>query len=324
MAVPARLAQDWKRWVGRDAAHSGRRIRALQIAGQVETGKTGKAAHLSSTSLTNFLLADATGDAINTSAEQVTLWRSLVRDRTQSPIIVDSRSEADKAFRARFDFMRTAEELDDPHAKHDILIGPNLGAGIDAMLEGLSNLEFDIPLSYAGEPFAGTAPFAQIVSHMQFKIELHIGGNEGPLALVRTMNRQDRYSIPGWPVTKRFPVVSVATLEFPHFNILSHLLADTKAQTSILQPVPPSVPASPAGSGSGNAGTVPTAPASSDYQPHDDAQVDTGTPREISKLRGTDHNPRVCVSSTRIGSEVGTPSNRRRRDDPTSHHHALL
>lgn len=261
MTVPVRTAHEWQRLTGRDAAQSGRRLRVLGSAGLIEIGKTGKAVHMQSTALTNFLLADATNGEIKTSAEQVKLWRGLVRDQTQSPVIVNAKSEADKAFRSRFDSKRTSEELADPHARHDILVGPNLGAGMDAVLEELSDLSFNIPLSYAGEPSTGFAPFGQIFSHMQFKIELHIGGNEGPLAFVRTMNRQDRYSIPNWPVTRHYPIVSIAMLEVPHFLTLGRLLADTKAQTSDIQPVPPSTPASPAGAENGNAGAVPTAPA---------------------------------------------------------------
>lgn len=72
-----------------------------------------------------------------------------------------------------------------------------------------------------------------------------------------------------------------------------------------------------------DAGSLAGEPTPSDYQPHDDTQLDTDTPREIRKLSGADHNPCVCLSSTEFGSEVGTSSNRRRTDETPSYYHAL-
>lgn len=285
MAVHVQLTHAWHRTTGRDVAHSAREIRVLQVKKLSEIGKTGKAAHLSSTSLTNFLLADVTGDAINTAAERAFLWRNLVRDRSQSPHTLKASSETDKAFRDRLDAMRTADEATDPHAMHDILPGANLGAGIDAMLDGLSNLEFDIPLSY------GAAPFAQIVSHMQFKIELRIGDNEGPVAIVSTMNRQDRYMAPDWPATKLRPVVSVVTIEVPHLVTLAHLWADTKAYNASAEALlPPMSSASPAGARNENAEAVPTTSALSEVQLNrNDRNADTT--RKASCLSNTELTP---------------------------------
>ena len=316
------LVRKWETLTGSDAAHSARVTRALMLGNQFPIGKQGRAALLNTAALTNFLLADMTGDAISTASARATLWSSLVCDG--SPQADGAfESEAAKIFREWAEAVKASNGTANAQAQHSVLPGADLGAGIAALLDRMSNNDFDVL-------FKGRmVPFTQIVSHVSFDIELRIGGNEGPQAIVQYRSRQSLYSAKVEPperlrnaaVPKQYKI----SIETRHLATLASLWADTKARMSGALPVPPSRSVSPADPENGNAEAIPIASAPSDYQPHDNGRMNADATHADQCSHGSDHIVCVCVSSIRVESEAGlTTSNRRRTHDPTSHHHALL
>lgn len=256
MSNATHLVHAWQDLTGRDASHSARLNRALQLADQMPVGKQGKAALLNSSALVYFLLADATGDSIATAAERAATWGSIVRDYSTDVVLGRGRSQAETSWWAWRDSVQGEAEATDANARHNILPGKNLLEGVSALLERMADPTPNVPL-YGDR----LVTFIELVSYVQFRIDLRVGENEGPTAIVHTMRGSGRYSLQVQPAVARCPVKSVITIEVRHLIVLARVLEAAKARPTSAQPVPPVPPASPAGPGNGNAGAVPTAPA---------------------------------------------------------------
>lgn len=256
MATAAQLVQVWEEGTGRDAAHSSRLTRAFQLAKKFPVGKHGKAALLTSSALTYFILADATGDGIVSAVERAEAWGGVVRDYRNGMTVSPGRSQAEAAWRAWRASVQGEAEAADSNAQLNILPGGTLLEGVAALLDRMSDPTWNVPLY--GDSLRS---FRELVSYLQFRIDLLVGGPEGPVAHVFVSGRSDRYYSQKQPPVARCPITSVITIEAQHLFILARVLETAKARTISASPVPPIPPASPAGPGNGNAGAVPTAPA---------------------------------------------------------------
>ncbi len=284
------LVNEWQNETGRDASHSARLNRALQVAEMSPVGKQGKAALLTSFALTYFLLADATGDSIFTAAERAAAWGGIVRDYSNGITISRGRSQAETSWWAWRDSVQGEAEVSDPKARQTVLPGGTLLEGISALLDRMADPTPNVSL-YGDR----TVAFNELVSFVGFRMELLIGEAEGPTALVRTQYRLDRYSLQVQPAIARCPIKSVITIEVPHLIVLARVLRAAKARAISAQSVPPVPPASPAGSGNGNAEAVPTASAPTPdlpSSPNDRTAVRTHQEPSLNKSE-----PRVCVGA---------------------------
>ncbi len=267
MGNATHLVNDWQDLTGRDASHSARLNRALQVAQMSPVGKQGKAALLTSSALAYFLLADATGDSIVNAAQRATTWGSVVRDYSNGITTSRGRSLSETSWWAWRDSVQGEAEMTNPKMRDNLLPGANLLEGVSAILERLTDLTPNVPL-YGERPHGDRmVTFIELASYVGFHIDFLVGENEGPTAIVGTAHHRDRYSLQVQPVVARCPIKSVITIEIRHLVVLARVLRAAKARTSNAQSVPPVPPASPAGSGNGNAGAVPTAPAPTPEHP---------------------------------------------------------
>lgn len=287
MATAAQLVQVWEELTGRDAAHSSRLNRALQLAEKSPVGKQGKAALMTSPALTYFLLADATGDSIVSAAERAAAWGGVVRDYRGGIVTSAGRSQSQTSWRAWRDSVQSEAEIADPNARHNILPGSTLLEGVAALLERMADPSPNVPLY--GD---GLVSFRELASYVQFRIDLLVGDEEGPVVHVHALGRSDRFFSQVQPPVARCPIKSVITIEVRHLIVLAHVLEAAKARTKSAQPVPPVPPASPAGSGNGNAGAVPTAPAPTPDHPSSPADRTAARTHQDRTLNNPE--PRVC------------------------------
>ncbi len=287
MGNATHLVHSWRDLTGKDAPHSARLVRNLQLDEKMPVGKQGKAALLTSSALTYFLLADATGDSIATAAQRAATWGGIVRDYSNGITTGRRHSQAEASWWAWRDSVRGKTEATDPNAKHNILPGANLLEGVSALLERMADSTPNVSL-FGDRPVT----FNELVSHVQFRIDLRVGDNEGPTAVVHTMRYDNRYSLQVQPTVARCPIKSVITIEVRHLIILAHVLGAAKARTTSAQPVPPVPPASPAGPGNGNAGAVPTAPAPTPEHPSSPADCTAVHAHQEPSLNKSE--PSVC------------------------------
>ena len=302
MATAAQLVQAWQDLTGRDAAHSSRLNRALQLADKSPVGKQGKAALLTGSALTYFLLADATGDTIVSAAERAMTWGSVVRDYSTGIVLSRGRSQTEISWRAWRDSIRGAAEGVDPNAQYNILPGANLLEGMAALLDRMADPTPNVPL------FGGSmGSFKELVINAGFKLELRVGEEEGPVVHVLVMGRSERYSLQVQPTVARCPIQSVITIEVRHLIALAHVLEAAKARTISAPPVPPVPPASPAGPVTANAGGGPPAPAP--------------TPDPLSSPADctADHTHQDRTLNTREFSVCACGCARAAKGDPLSH-----
>jgi len=287
MSTATQLAGDWQKGTGRDASHSARLIRALQVAELSPVGKQGKAALLTSSALTYFVLADATGDSIFTAAQRATTWGGIVRDYSSGVVVGRGRTQTEISWRTWRDSVRGEAEATDPNALHNILPGATLLEGLSALLDRMADLTPNVPT--LGDKLVS---FKELVINAGFHIALHVGENEGPTAIVYVGGRSDRYSMRVQPAVARFPIKSVITIEVRHLIVLAHVLEAAKARTTSAQSVPPVPPASPAGPGNGNAGAVPTAPAPT--PDHPSSPADRTAAHALQEPSSNSSELRVC------------------------------
>lgn len=253
---PKDMVRGWEEMTGKDRGHSTREVRVLQLAKRGDLGVQGKAADVTPSGCSWFLLADVTGDTITEAAERADQWGGLVRDRS-TPHTTPANLELEQAMRA---WKASVDgSAVDPASAEDILPGPNLHAGTAALFARMADHTPNV--RHADKLIS----FSDVLSHLRFSIEFLIGGSEGPQALVRCHRRADRYLSTTQPIERirnaRRPIRTTVTLEYAHFAFFGRLLANTTAHATDAQPVPPSSSAYPAGTGNGNAGAIPTAPA---------------------------------------------------------------
>ena len=287
MGNTTHLVHDWQNATGKDAAHSARLARSLQLGNKMPVGKQGKAALLTSTALAYFLLADATGESIVDAVQRATTWGSVVRDYSNGIAVSRGRSLAETSWWAWRDSVQGEAEAANPKARDNLLPGSNLHEGVSALLDRMADPTKNVPL-YGDRLVA----FHELLSYVGFCIDFLVGENEGPTVIVTTAHRRDRYSLQVQPAVARCPIKSVITIEVRHLIVLARVLQAAKARAANAQPVPPVPPASPAGPGNGNAGEVPTTPAPTpDYpsSPNDSTAARTHLEPSVNSSE-----PKVC------------------------------
>jgi hypothetical protein len=284
------LVHAWQDLTGRDAPHRARLVRALQLDGKMPVGKQGKAALLSGSALTHFVLADATGESIAGATQRAATWGSVVRDYSNGVTTGRGRSQAETSWWAWRDSVRGEAEATDANAQYNILPGANVLEGVAAILERMADSTPNVPL-YGDRKVT----FNELVSYVGFRIDLLVGENEGPTVIIRTMHGDNRYSLQVQPTVARCPIKSVITIEVRHLIVLSRVLETAKARISSAQSVPPVPPASPAGSGNGNAEAVPTASAPTPDLPSSPADRTAAHAHQEPSVNKSE--PRVCVGA---------------------------